>query len=218
MIAAVVLNSTPLNDVWAMHQTGTPAMVAPLPWAAMGFNCSLWCLYGLLLRQWVPLVTCNIVGIVAAGAALYTHIQFLPQKAAAGPRYLAGGTLAAAILLFVACYDPLFQSLWYHKAPPVKVMDAIGSLGVVVNVLMYSSPLASVKNVLASRSTAKLSLPLALAAFICAVLWTAQGIAMSDPYIWAPNTLGCVFSSFQLSLFHFFGDDRKPMTRHQALL
>lgn len=44
-------------------------------------------------------------------------------------------------------------------------------------------------------------LPLTLACLACGLLWGAHGFFLLDPYIWAPNAAGVLFSALQVGIF-----------------
>jgi hypothetical protein len=49
LLAAVVLNSTPLYDGYRMIKMDSTGSFVPLPWCAMLCNASLWTIYGVRL-------------------------------------------------------------------------------------------------------------------------------------------------------------------------
>merc|ERR1712166_439466 len=64
------LNASPLAAARDMHQAGAVASQNPLVFAMVAFNCSVWCLYGVVLRNWFPLVAANLVGVTSGTYAL----------------------------------------------------------------------------------------------------------------------------------------------------
>lgn len=106
---------------------------------------------------------------------------------------------ASTCLILCYIYVNLFQT---DKEVSKNVM---GILCVGVTILMFSSPLAELvrnllfllkilyctyiihicfkKTVMENRSTESLSLPLAVASFLCGGLWTMYGFVLGDMYI-----------------------------------
>merc|ERR1712086_824402 len=69
-LSAGYLNASPLAAARDMHQAGAVASQNPLVFAMVAFNCSVWCLYGVVLRNWFPLVAANLVGVTSGTYAL----------------------------------------------------------------------------------------------------------------------------------------------------
>ena len=65
--AALAIYYTPLQTARKIRRDQNVGALSPLPFACIVANCSVWVLYGVIGRDWVPMVASNAVG-VASGA------------------------------------------------------------------------------------------------------------------------------------------------------
>lgn len=82
----------------------------------------------------------------------------------------------------------------------------LGLLGCFMAVILSGSPLATLKTVITSRSTASIPFSMSISTWLNALSWLLYGIIVAnDPMIYGPNSLGLLLSSIQLSLFFAYG-------------
>ena len=77
-----------------------------------------------------------------------------------------------------------------------------GSAANLILIAFFSAPLSSLAHVLRTRCSATIyaNWPLSVVSTANSALWTAYGFAISRPFVWAPNSCGCVLGVVQLLL------------------
>lgn len=101
-------------------------------------------------------------------------------------------TFLAAIIILFAMIVP-------------EPADVIGKLAVFFCVVLFSSPLSSIKNVITTKNANSIPLPFTLACILNCSLWTISGIFdMHDFNIYFPNLLGLLASLAQLVLIYMY--------------
>ena len=172
---------------------------SPVPFAAMALNGAVWALYGVTLRNWVPLVASNIVAFVAGSQALSTF-----HKHARGQAQNLAATLGVSLTVTVlALMARARDGLANGNSPGSSAF--LGNIGIVITVGMFASPLVTFGDVIRTRSTASLS-PLSTGASLaCTSLWTLYGSIIGDIYLWGPNLAGLCLSLGQGTLFLVYG-------------
>lgn len=77
-----------------------------------------------------------------------------------------------------------------------------GSVANLILIAFFTSPLSSLAHVLRSRCSATIfaNWPLSVVSTANSALWTAYGLAIGRPFVWAPNAFGCVLGVVQLLL------------------
>ena len=208
--AAVFLFLTPFQTALQISRDRKVGLVKPLPFAMMALNCTIWSLYGVILRDWVPLVASNVIGVSAGAFALTTFHRFAPREQRAVTANYGVGLIGTAAVLLVGCRDALVGGHASGVGSAAQAATAgqekmLGSLGVVICVLMFASPLVAVRDVLRSRSTAGMSVAATMGSLACTSLWSLYGLIVNDIFIWGPNGCGLLLSLLQLSLFLCFG-------------
>lgn len=79
--------------------------------------------------------------------------------------------------------------------------DGVGLIAMILNVLMLFGPLASMGEVIRTRSTASFPFPPLLWTLIASTLWCVYGVYIGEVPVYLPNALGILFGFVQISLF-----------------
>lgn len=203
VVAVLGLFLSPVKDIWgpegAFKNNSTEKLATGFPYFASFFNCVLWIFYALadLPRLLQPLVI-NLIGASLHLSFLTVYWKNAKDEADARSCLLAflGGlaTLGGAATLATIRGD----------ATP------FGNAAMVVNVIMYYSPLAALGTVLKERSVAKMPFAPLLMTFIGSSLWLSFGTYIFDWPIIIPNAIGVCFGVLQLVLYaHVAAGERK---------
>ena len=113
------------------------------------------------------------------------------------PLVLAGG--AALLVVAMLCF-----------LEHAKALDAVGTLGCFVIVVMFGGPLSTIQRVIVDKSTESLPFPMAVAISANCLAWMLYGLLVNDVYVYGPNGLGLCSGMTQLSLFLVYGFHTKP--------
>lgn len=228
--AALFMYISPLRIALTMISTRSTGAGTPLPFALMALNAAVGTLYGIILREWVPLFASNIFGFTTSTFTLATFVRF-----ASGPSQIQGKQLLMGLMGIVLALAAFLRDALIVGYRPVQVSAGVtvdtgtslstpmlissleetkhvenrvallGNLVACVAVAMFAGPLANVSNVCRTGSTESLSLLMTSASFACASLWTIYGFIIGNLNIWGPNVCGMMLSFAQLSLFAYFG-------------
>jgi len=163
--------------------TGESSIMTFLVGVVMTF---VWMHYGRMVGD-STLQTVNTTGLVLQGIYVFCFYSMTSNKLQAGKKIF----LTVLVLFLVGMYV-ITQEL------------SIGWLGASMSVAYCSAPLASIQEVVRSRSTRSLPFYLILATCIVTGLWTTYGHIIGDSFVSVPNCLGFLASLFQLSLFAYY--------------
>jgi len=147
------------------------------------------------------------VGFVLNAFYFLSFARFAPPGAMSLP-----GTLDQHVQGIVVLVATI---LWFAKS---KKSEPIGQVGFVVNLAMYASPLAAMKTVMQTKSSASIPLPLTLASLLSCISWVITGyFHMKDPYIYVSPFLGILFCLMQLSLKMVYGESKTSAALSQSI-
>jgi len=190
-ILAIVLFLAPMRQMREIWRSGqwTPAL-NPLPFPLIVANCTAWILYGLLKKDpWI--VTPNILG---QALGLFYFVVTVPHLNQRQTRtftvILLAGLLIpniGAAVAFIGVDGPTGKSV-------------MGWTCVIILVAFYSSPLTSMAQVIKTKDSSTIAVPLAVAALLNSAFWVIYGLFIADAFVWAPNAIGAVTAIVQLSL------------------
>eukprot|EP00542_Grammatophora_oceanica_P000621 CAMPEP_0194065802 /NCGR_PEP_ID=MMETSP0009_2-20130614/85672_1 /TAXON_ID=210454 /ORGANISM="Grammatophora oceanica, Strain CCMP 410" /LENGTH=536 /DNA_ID=CAMNT_0038718689 /DNA_START=46 /DNA_END=1656 /DNA_ORIENTATION=- len=218
-MASIALKLSPLPSILRISRERTTGGLPLLPYSAMATMTFSLVIYGLLVGD------TRIVGTHGAGHILslaycatfgkhYDYGNAPEKKATAGKSSkilsaLSGGSeiathfrwgtgIATALLVAVAV-------LGREAAAPVA-----GATSVVLSCLMYTGPLAALKEAIRSRSARNIPLPYAFASIVNAIAWTVYGFfRRHDWMVWAPGLIGIVSAGMQVVVNVCYGSEDK---------
>ena len=85
----------------------------------------------------------------------------------------------------------------------------IGSMGVILCVVMFASPLVAMKTVLETKVATSIPLPFTIGTIVNCFCWSATGwFLMEDRNIYIPNLLGLFFGLVQVALKLIYGNGK----------
>ncbi|KAK7353325.1 hypothetical protein VNO80_18770 [Phaseolus coccineus] len=168
-----------------------------IPYIIGLLNCLLFTWYGLpvVSCKWenFPIVTVNGVGIVLELSYVLIYFWFASSK---GKVKVA---LTAIPVVLVFCIIAAVSAFAFHDSRHRKLL--VGSIGLVVSVTLYGSPLVAMKKVIQTKSVEFMPLTLSLCSFFSSTLWLIYGLLIRDIFVAGPSVLGTPLSILQLVLY-----------------
>ncbi|ETN86594.1 mtN3/saliva family protein [Necator americanus] len=86
--------------------------------------------------------------------------------------------------------------------------EVLGVICVFLNIASIGAPLFQIGEVIRTKNSESLPLPLCLACFAVSLQWLCYGILVKDVFIQVPNYVATLLSTIQLSLFVIY--PRRP--------
>ncbi|TYZ60510.1 hypothetical protein PybrP1_009288 [[Pythium] brassicae (nom. inval.)] len=190
-LAACYMFASLMPDIRAVQRAGSTGNLQLLPLLAMAANCACWGLYGVLRRDFFPLMATNAVGLGFALFYVAVYYRHSPSPRAVMLKCAATVT-ALALLTLYALASPEPQSV---------VQDHVGYASMAVCAVMFASPLAKVREVLATRNASLMPFALVAAGFVNSLLWLLYGLILDDSFVITPNLVNLFLGALQLALF-----------------
>lgn len=190
VMCSVALQLSGLGTARKIRRERSTGLLDPLPFVTMVSNCLVWSAYALLNAN----ITCFVPNFTGYLFGTYYVTNFAKHTQVSMKGYYVGlGAVIAAL-----CTAVLLLGM--------KAAHPIGLFGACSCVSMLASPLATIRQVVATKSTASLTFPRTLASFVFALSWFTYGLAVAmDPFIYVPNALGLLATAVQLSMFAAYG-------------
>lgn len=173
-----------------IYAKGNTIDVSPLPFLAGILTTFIWLQYGVKKEDNI-LMWVNSIGLLLQLSFLICfHLHTKLKR----PLHLKMFTLAAILAA-------IFCEVNYVVKNKDTSLNILGFIGCAAALFFFSSPLATVAQVVRSQSTESLPFPLILSAFLVSSLWTLYGVLCDDVFIYVPNFMGALITSCQLALF-----------------
>lgn len=173
-----------------VHTKGNTSDVSALPFLSGILTTFIWLEYGVKKEDSI-LMWVNCIGLLLQLGFLTCFHLYTKVKR---PLHIKMFTLAAVLAA-------IFCEVNYVVKSTDTSLRILGSIGCAAALFFFSSPLATVAQVVRSQSTESLPFPLILSAFIVSSLWTLYGVLCEDAFIYVPNFMGALIVSCQLALF-----------------
>lgn len=194
--ASIAVFLAPMPTIQNIIRDRSVGTLPLLPYSSMVASTVLWTTYGVLKNE-SSIWTSNGVGLVLGTYYFYKFLQFAPKAAPTLPgsqEQHIKAVLAIAVATLITAASPL---------PP----SFIGSVGVLLCMFMFGSPLAALKTVVQTKSAKAIPLPFTIASTVNCFLWSVAGLyKMKDVNVYFPNLVGLAFSLAQVALKLMYGD------------
>ncbi|XP_021767871.1 bidirectional sugar transporter SWEET7-like [Chenopodium quinoa] len=195
-IISFSLYLSPMPTFIRICKKGSVEQYSATPYLLTFLNCMLWTIYGM------PFIQPNniLLSTISASGCLIESIYLMlfiintenKKKKIILIILVLGEILAVGIAL------ALVLTFMHTSKDRTRIF---GLLGDVSGVLMYASPLAVMKQVVKTKSVEYMPLAVSVTCFGSAVIWTLYAIRPFDPYVVAPNAIGCFLGLAQLILY-----------------
>ena len=200
--ASIVVGLSPASTIQQISMERNVGSYPLLPYSTMIVNATLWFIYGILknnISVWFGNGICLVLGITY----FLVYIRYSPPASSILP-----GTVQQHIQMVVGM---VLAAVMISTLPILTdPAQMIGSVGCIIVVLLFASPLVVLRQVIQSKDARSIPLPFTVACTANCFLWTVYGFwGVRDFYIYFPNALGLMLSVAQLVLKMYYADDSK---------
>jgi len=181
-----------------IKQRGSTEGISAVPFALCCVSCFFWLRYGLLKND-RTVIFINLVGLSLEIVYTLYYYVYTIRKGSLNQMLLISLATCAAMLIYIDGMAPPYDTAVAH----------LGMMCLTLNILNFGAPLASMKEVMRTKSTETLPGPLIFANLIVAFQWFLYGYLVDDIYMKVPNVIGIILSLIQLSFFVIYPAPQK---------
>ncbi|CAL5097577.1 unnamed protein product [Urochloa decumbens] len=206
----MLLYSAPILTFKRVIKEASVGEFSCIPYILTLFSCLTYSWYGfpVVSSGWKNFTVFLIssIGVLFEISFISIYIWFAPREKKKPV------TLIVSLFLAIFGMTLLISSFIIHTHHMRKVF--VGSIGVLSAMLMYSSPLVAVKQVVRTRSVEFMPFYLSLFSFLTSLIWMVYGLLGRDPYITSPNCVGCATGILQLVVYCIYSRSKEsPKTQ-----
>lgn len=161
-IFAVGMQAAALDTARSIFVKKSTGELSALPFISLFTNCLIWSFYGFLVKDMSVLYP-NALGVFAGLFSAFIFQMFTPKGSTPLKEY--GASLSAILV----------ASHFFIQ----KRADFVGYIGCALAVILMGSPLATLKTVIANKSTDSLPLSTSVVTFFNALSWTLYGLLVA---------------------------------------
>lgn len=169
---------------------GSTGDISPVPFLTYFIVACLWAKYA-IIKNITQVLVVNSFASLLQFFYLVIYYTFTIRKSQFMKLFSV-----SSLLLFL----PLIYVKYYQDDEEVAAAH-FGSFCVLMSIISYGAPLASLTDVIRTKSTECMSFPLVFANFVVAIEWFLYGLTIEDINVQCSNFLGGVLCFIQLGLF-----------------
>ncbi|KAG7385274.1 hypothetical protein PHYBOEH_009090 [Phytophthora boehmeriae] len=204
-VGQVVLNLSPVPDIVTVYRRREIGELAALPLVAMAVNCHFWLVYAYVVDSMFPLFATQVFGQAAAIVYNVVYYHWSTPDKRKGLRKLYAWAFAIHCALSVYT---VVGVLGLTNQSESQVATYLGYAGVVIDVWLFGSPLATLKHVIKTKYAASIPINLSMMMFVSTTLWTVSGALDSDIFLGGLNAIGSVLSFAQIVFWMIYRPKR----------
>nr|CDJ91978.1 MtN3 saliva-related transmembrane protein domain containing protein [Haemonchus contortus] len=179
-----------------IRERGTTEGTGSAPFLIAFISCAFWLQYGVLKHDNVVIFV-NIVGFMLQGCYL-SYYFFMTRNTRLLRKVIGLEFIAIGLMLYAVNYGGFKDN----------GRETLGAICVILNIASIGAPLFQIGEVIRTKNSESLPLPLCLACFAVSLQWLLYGLLVHDIVIQVPNYIATLLSVIQLSLFVIY--PRRP--------
>mmetsp|Transcript_19062 Transcript_19062/g.30840 ORF Transcript_19062/g.30840 Transcript_19062/m.30840 type:complete len:227 (+) Transcript_19062:524-1204(+) len=202
-LLANVMYFSGVSAMMRCKRAGRLGDMNPLPFPVMLATNISWIMYSILLGDYF-LFFSDAPGAMVS--VYFTQVGYSLTQDKSKTRAAMETSLMSLIMALLTL--TLYVGIVARDASPEHKQIVVGIFANLVLVMYYAAPLSEVKEVIRTRDSRSLYFPLAVAQTICGGSWLVYGIALNDPFIYAPNGMGTILGGdnpMEVSLWDNWG-------------
>ncbi|CAI5724310.1 unnamed protein product [Hyaloperonospora brassicae] len=202
-VSTLCMCISPLSTIIRFHLRRNVGDAAVLPYVTLWVSSHMWMLYGYVIGNIFPVFVTYAIGDTLSVVFLAVYIRWTANRRAAIK------TCAIALLWIVAVttYVVLCKTEVLQQSQQTLSL-VMGIIGTSCSLVLYASPLAAIKVVLQTRSSASLPFALILAGTINNLMWVVYGATVPDLFMVIPSAVSAGIGFIQLALCGVFHPSR----------
>lgn len=191
-VCTILSGLSGLPICWEFIQKGSTLNASILPFLAGMVCTNLWFQYSIILSDSM-LMTVNVITWLLQTMYVLCYSIITSNKKTT----LKMLGIAVSFLFLTYIYG-------FHVIGKSAAANTIGFLAAFSSIAASAAPLASVSQVLSTKSSESLPFPIIFSTFIVTALWFIYGVLVEDSFIQIPNLIGATLSGFQLCLIFLY--------------
>lgn len=212
-LSALYMCLSPTTDMYRMHKLRDVGQASVMPLAALWVCNHMWMLYGYVTDDLFPLLVTYAVGDVLGVIFLAIYYRWSKQRT-----YVLKVAAAALIInALVAVYVVLGKTGALPQSSSSFNL-AVGYIAIASSLVLYSSPLSTIKLVIQTKSSESIPAPMIITGVINNTLWVIYGILLKDIILILPTAINIVLGAVQVMLYVIYHPKRDTNTAPCAVI
>ncbi|RLN54003.1 hypothetical protein BBJ28_00015424 [Nothophytophthora sp. Chile5] len=205
---AILVGIAPLPDYWRIHKNRSTGEVSILPVVMLFANCYMWVLYSYLVGNIFPLFAVTLFGVATSLCFIGVYYRWTKER-----MYVHKVCGGAFVLLAIGTLYFILGTNGVTDQSEAAVEKTLGFICVAFNLVLYASPLETMKKVITTKSASSLPISISAIFLVNAILWVVFAITVGDMFVLVPNAIGTLLCSIQVILYLIYRPGRAGAPR-----
>ncbi|KAJ4980402.1 hypothetical protein NE237_031239 [Protea cynaroides] len=199
-VTSVLLYSAPILTFKRVIRKRSTEEFSCVPYVVTLLTALLYFWYGLpvVSYKWENITVITVCG----GGLIFESVYVLIYISLASPKRKKMAILMVLAVIMVVSITILISTIALHDHPHRKLF--VGSIGAIVGIGMYGSPLVVVKRVIQTKSVEFMPFYLSLFSFFNSSIWGIYSLLGHDLFVGLPSVVGIPLCFLQLVLYCFY--------------
>ncbi|KAG3054155.1 hypothetical protein PI124_g23683 [Phytophthora idaei] len=202
-VSALYMCASPSSAVFRIHRHRNVGSASILPFTTLWVCNHIWMLYGYVTGNLFPVFTTYAIGDALSVIFLAVYIRWATERKAV----LKTCSIALLCNAVVTMYVVLGMNGAFQQSQHTMTL-VVGIIAVASSLALYASPLAAIKVVLQTRSSASLPFAMILAGAINNLLWVVYGFLVFDLFLIVPSGVNASLGLVQVALYGVYHPSR----------
>ncbi|KAG2776844.1 hypothetical protein JG687_00019728 [Phytophthora cactorum] len=202
-VSALYMCASPSSAVFRIHRHRNVGSASILPFTTLWVCNHIWMLYGYVTGNLFPVFTTYAIGDALSIIFLAVYIRWATERKAV----LKTCSIALLCNAVVTMYVVLGMNGAFQQSQHTMTL-VVGIIAVASSLALYASPLAAIKVVLQTRSSASLPFAMILAGAINNLLWVVYGFLVFDLFLIVPSSVNASLGLVQVALYGVYHPSR----------
>lgn len=154
-------------------------------------------IYGCLVGNFVPVVLVDSCGSSLALVFMVIYYRYTSDRSFVHKLWAIAGSGAVIVAIYVAI---AVEGVTNQSRDQIETI--LGFIAAGLDICMYSSPLATIRHVIATKDASSMPLAMSIAGLVNTVLWVA--ISTDDLFLAIPNGIASGISVVAIILFFIY--------------
>lgn len=199
IVSSVLVRLSLWPDFMRVHKSKTTGEVVVLPVVVLFVNCYVLSWYGYFSDDIFPLLSTSVFGL--ATCAVFFAIYYRVTHDRKSVHKICLGALVVIVIVTIYAVLGLAGKTGQSES---SISTTMGAITIGTGIGNYGSPLATIRRVVATKSSASMPFTMSVMNFFNSVCWIVYGVLISDVFVLIPNVVGGVLTSLQLVLFAIY--------------
>ncbi|TYZ60656.1 hypothetical protein PybrP1_009154 [[Pythium] brassicae (nom. inval.)] len=196
---------SPAPSMLKIHRRKACGEVVVLPLLSLWGNCHLWMLYGYLTENIFPVFLTFGTGELLAIAYLIVYYRHTSERAEV--RRLASWIFAGLLLVTLYALSGDFM-LGITSQSKKSTSVVVGYIAVTVCLLLFASPLATLRRVIQTKSAASFPILMCVVGFFGNSLWVTYGAMIDDMFMCLSNVVCVALGFVQIVVYIIYNPNK----------